>query len=327
MTTVSSTFGSVLGKADSFLKNSYTNGTAGKDKKALAYKAYVVCQEQNIIVDAWLPETLMMDVNATYEAPYAQGLGGSGGGMANMGEMARFLGMSMTTQAMTAQVWQGGAFIEFSLPLVFQAETSPSSDVMLPIKNLLRLTMPKDSGGGGFLTAPGPRFDIKKLGTNGLEAVTQGLGGLKDFAVKQGSEALFGAGKSLVAGKAMDTGSAVAGATSFLSAGADAANGLARTLSSALVNSVTNNISLHVGQFLYFPSVVVTDVSPTYDVLLGQDNNPLRASVNVNFRTFYIPTQNDIDIMFPSTAKSEVSTSGLGSLGNSAMNMANRIGM
>lgn len=260
-----------------------------KSVKELAYKTYIVAAEQSIIIEAWLPETFMLDVNATYEAPFEQGLGSA---MPSIGAIARFLGLSLTTQAMTAQVWQGGSAINLSIPLIFQAETDAGTDVMLPIKQLLSLTMPKDPSGGGFLTSPGPRIDINKA-KDGLTAAWS--------KVKDSGAAIAEAWTK--SNGAFDTSVATA---------ATAGNAVAKTLSASIVNSVVNNISLYVGQFLYFPSVVITDVSPTYDVILGPDKNPLRASVNVGIRTFYIPTSQDLDLMFPATQTAETLGYGYG---------------
>ena len=68
----------------------YTARTA----KERAYKALVICSDQNIVVDAWLPETVGVDVNATYDPPYAQGLGGVN---ERLGAFAQFIGMNLTT--------------------------------------------------------------------------------------------------------------------------------------------------------------------------------------------------------------------------------------
>lgn len=278
-----STFGQALGRSQSQALQDFN---VGQSVRELAYKAFVVAQEQGILVEAWLPETVGIDVNASYDPPYAQGLGALSGAQ-GLSEFARFLGVSLTTQALTAQIWQGGAFIDFTLPMVFQAEASAAADVMLPIQRLLSLTMPKDPSGGGLLEAPGPRIDLKKLTTNGREALSEGFSQVKN-ALPKVSDML-------------DTNKlAISKISDYVSKAKDTVNKPAQTLSSALVNSVTNNISLYVGQFLYFPSVVITDVSPTYDVLLSKDKNPMRATVNVVFKTFYMPTDRDIKVMFPS---------------------------
>lgn len=279
------TFGKALQVSQS---DALANFNVAKSQKDLAYKGFVVAQEQGIIVEAWLPETLGMDVTATYDPPFIQGLGALNG-MEGLSSMARFLGMSLTTQSLTAQIWQGGAFIEFTIPFIFQAESSAAEDVMLPIQRLLSLMMPKDPTGGGLLEAPGPRIDLKKLAANAREE-------LKDAGSSITREI-----KDLVVG--IDTSNGIVStAINAASAGQAGLNKAAKTVSTALVNSVVNNISLFLGQFLYFPSVVITDVSPTYDVVIGNDKNPMRATVNVGFRTFYLPTSRDIEIMFPGTA-------------------------
>jgi hypothetical protein len=257
--------------------------------KENAYKAFVICSDQNIVVDAWLPETVGVDVNATYDAPYAQGLGEAS---QKLGAFAQFIGMNLTTQALTAQIWQGGAFINFQIPFIFQAETSAEKDVMDPIKKLLRLTMPKDptNGGGGILEAPGPHVDIKKL------AAASGKG-IEEFVSKDLPQMWDSAKKVYHEKGLVSAGAAVK----------DAANNTAQRMSQALVNSVVNNISLYIGQFLYFPSVVITDVSPTFDMTLDGTGKPTRATVDVSFRTFYVPTQNDIESMFINMASTNTS--------------------
>ena len=264
-------------------KNPYAeNGQ--RTPKELAYKAYVVAQEQGLIVEAWLPESIGLDVNAEYQAPYAQGLGQAN---AKVGELARFLGVSLTTQALTAQIWQGSGEFVFTLPFVFQAESS-GADVMLNIKRLLSLTMP-DGGSGGLLEAPGPRLDLRKMSIGGVRPTSVGtmIDGL--------SNALTSIG---------DSNSIPQGV-----------NNVARELNSALINSVTNNISLYIGQFFYLPSVVITDVSPTFDVVLAQDKNPIRATVNVNFKSFFVPTKQDMEDMFPGVAG--ISLQNAGGIGGS----------
>ena len=265
--------------------------------KELAYKAFIVAQEHvyegetGVIVEAWMPETLAMDVNATYEAPFAQGLNQVN---ESLGAIARFLGVNLTTQALTAQIWQGGAFIEFSLPLIFQADSSAAYDVMEPIKKLFSLTMPKDPEGGGLLEAPGPRIDFNKLASNARENGGQVLNQLLSTT----TSSISNPGQMLDSAK-----EAVSNPTGFTQKTLNTANEGAKAVSKSIVASVKNNISLYLGQFLYFPSVVITDVNPTYDVVLSRDKNPMRATVNINFRTFYMPTDRDISIMFPASSK------------------------
>lgn len=301
------TFGEVLSKPMSQAlaeSGRQMSGNRESNIRDLAYKAFIVCQEQGILVEAWLPEQVNVDISANYDAPYAQGMGAAVGD--KLGAMARFAGLSLTTQALTIQVWQGGSNIQFSLPLIFQAETSGVSDVMKPIKDLMKLMMPKDPQGGGLLEAPGPRLDPDKL-----------ISQAGPTLAKIGGD--IGGGLLNAAGSMVDTARQVM--NDPVGTVRNIANTVAQPISNAIVNSVKNNISLYVGQFQYFPSVVVTDVSPTFDVVLGPDKNPQRATVVVQFRTFYTPTERDIEGMFPS-AQDGASSSGQTGFGGS--NLAQR---
>ncbi len=275
----------------------YDRLSSQKAIKELAYKAYIVAGENTyqgepgVVIDAWLPETLSADINASYEAPFAQGLNQLS---PNLGAIARFMGINLTTQALTAQIWQGGGFIEFSVPFIFHVETDAAVDVMEPIKKLFSLTLPKDPDGGGLLQAPGPVIDINRLAATGGEQFKESFVKLKESLVDSAS--------SIPSSLSDMASSAVANLSKLDSKVLSTANVAAKAVSTSIVSSVKNNISLYLGEFLYFPSVVITDVNPTYDVVLSVDKNPIRATVNVNFRTFYTPTDRDIEIMFPATA-------------------------
>jgi hypothetical protein len=300
-------FNTPIGKALS--DNNYQIKAGTNAIRDLNYKAFVVCHDENIIVDAWLPETLSVDVTANYDTPFAQGIGGDG----NIAKVAKLAGVTLTTQALSIQVWQGGSYIQFSLPFIFQAENNGAADVMTPIKKLMRLMMPKETSPGGLLQAPGPRLDPKlSLTGDNIKAIGDGVG------TAVGS--LWDTAKSVIT-----SGSVSAAAGKAINGLVKSANAVATPVSNAIVNSVVNNISLYIGQFQYFPCVIITDVSPTYDVILGPDLNPVRASVTVTFKTYYIPTQNDIETMFPSATDEPAyiggnpSTSYAGpSVGNSA---------
>lgn len=286
------------------------------------YSILVQCNDKNISVRGWLPEEVMFDISTQYEAPYAQGLNGAIPG----GNLLRALGVSLTTQAMTAQVWQGSAEVNFSLPIVFQAESSGYGDVIRPIKDLLKLTMPKDSaaGGGGLFEAPGPRINVDKLRerigslpslpTPGPQQPNQGqqtqaaddngsgaLGQLWD-TLKGGVNSAVDGARSVKDNLGSLTNAPIQtilkGATTLGAGARDVVNKSSVSVSQALINSIEGNISLYIGSFLYFPSVVITDVSQTYNVQITPDGNPARAQVNVSFKTFVIPTQDDLDMMF-----------------------------
>lgn len=59
-----------------------------------------------------------------------------------------------------------------------------------------------------------------------------------------------------------------------------------------------DNISLHIGRFIYYKSVVITDVDSTYDTKMDVEGIPIRAVVNVSFKTFFTPVKEDLDEIF-----------------------------
>jgi len=59
-----------------------------------------------------------------------------------------------------------------------------------------------------------------------------------------------------------------------------------------------DNISLHIGRFIYYKSVVITDVDSTYDTKMDAEGLPIRAVVNISFKTFFTPVKEDLDEIF-----------------------------
>lgn len=273
-------------------------------------------QEGAVIVRAYLPEEVNLDIQAEYEAPFAQGLNQM---MPGLGSLARAFGVNMVTQAMTAQVWQGGTEVQFQMPLIFQATHSSYLEVMKPIKDLLRLTMPKDPTGGGLLESPGPHINIEKLKTPvGGKKTTSTPTPQKPTTESKEGGGIVGMGKSVWEGGSGLLSSISKNVTSvsesiskdglmsaFVNVPINTIKDLKATtndtlvnLSSQMVNAIEGNISLYIGNYLYIPSIVITDVSPTFNTIIGPDGNPTRAQVQVSFKMFYIPTQADLDVMF-----------------------------
>lgn len=295
--------------------------TSGKTPDS-AYQVHIHSDTEDGPIDVvgYLPEEFQFDANSQYEATFAQGLNGLN---QSLGNIAKALGVNLTTQAMTAQVWQGSNEVTFNISIVFQAETDSYKDVIKPIKDLLKLTMPKDKARGGLLEAPGPHVDIEKLRTaiNGVmpaptptpQAATGdtsassqvGVTGVTGGLIDTVTGALRGLGnvpgtinRALDGLKTDPVGFAANAALSGTLAVKNTANAGLVSLSRLLVNSIVNNISLSIGNFFYFPSIVITEVNQSYKSLFGPDYNPQQATVQVTFKTFYVPTQNDLEVMF-----------------------------
>lgn len=275
-------------------------------------------KEGAIFVKAFLPEEVNLDIQAEYDAPFAQGLNQM---MPGLGSLARAFGVNMVTQAMTAQVWQGGTEVQFQMPLIFQATHNSYLEVMKPIKDLMRLTMPKDTPGGGLMESPGPHINIEKLKAPvGGKKITSTPTPQNPTTESKEGGGIIGMGKALWSGWGGDSGLLNAAAKNVTSIGESiskegwlaainvpinvikdlkaSTNDTLTNLSTQLVNAIEGNISLYIGNYLYIPSIVITDVSPTFNTIIGPDGNPTRAQVQVSFKMFYIPTQADLDVMF-----------------------------
>lgn len=241
------------------------------------YKVTIVCNDAGIEIQAALPEKFAFDTSSAYAAPFESGL--------NLFESAptlRLFGMSVVNQAMTAQVWQGTSEIQFSLPLILHAETDGYRDVVKPIKDLLRLSSPSVSRDGGMFLSPGPRLNLQKMiDSGGLDAFTQGA---KDTASAVGGALVDGA--SLNAEGFQKIANVVEGGRN---ARDEAAAGLARAINA----STTNRISLQIGEYMEFDSVVIVNVSQSASVQPLASGIFQRVEVDVTFKTFVTPTADD----------------------------------
>lgn len=258
------------------------------------YKAVIHCSDLNIMVVADLPEQFAYDVSAHYEAPFAAGFNNMVS--QNMGSALRVMGMSLTNQAMTAQIWQGSSDVEFSLPLVFQAESDPLVDVVSPISSLLKLTMPREDEEGGLLESPGPRWDPQKLAQalkdpNNKRDLDTAVGNVKKATVDAAKES-------------WDTGFDLSGQITVMGTSAERAKGTvnaaSKILSRLAVTAVKNRISLSIGKYMRFDSVVIQSIQQNTAVqpLFGSGVYQ-RTEATVQFRTFTIPTQRDLEHMYP----------------------------
>jgi len=71
-----------------------------------------------------------------------------------------------------------------------------------------------------------------------------------------------------------------------------------------------NIITLEIGRFLRFESVVVENVSMTGKSLFHKSGLPIAASVDVSFKTFVVPIKKDLNNMFPYSKPTRISNKG-----------------
>ena len=65
------------------------------------------------------------------------------------------------------------------------------------------------------------------------------------------------------------------------------------------VSSIRNQIAMSIGRYLYFPSIVITNVNCNFlhQIELGT-GFPMSVTVDLSFKPMFLPTQQDLDTMF-----------------------------
>jgi hypothetical protein len=277
----------------------------------MANTNYIILIQQadtGISVSAPMPDSFAFDVGATYETPLPQGL--TDNKAINIG--ASMLGTRLAVQAMSAQLWAGNTDTELSVEVQFHTETDPVADVRTPIVNLLKLTMPSINPTTGFLTSPGPSFNLSMLSQVAGDALGN-IGG-----------AVGGIGTSVV-NTVKNLVNPTAGGTptiaSLTNTSTQTNNGANNTVAQPTTQNpqlgtaaywntmIKNKITIMVGNYLYFDSVVVTKVAITaasnFDAQTGL---PHHARVMIQFKPLFMLTQSDLDTLFVNPSSSSGTT-------------------
>ncbi|WP_289901021.1 hypothetical protein [Enterococcus faecium] len=246
-----------------------------------------------------MPETFSMDSGAAYEQPLPQSLSPTKA----LDTAAAAVGVRLAVQAMSAQLWAGNTETNLSLELQFHTETDPITDVRTPIVNLLKLTMPS-TGKYGFLESPGPSIDFgdsaasiaKDAGTNigtSIGSVVNGVLGSDNV-----TNFLRAVGITPKAGSLTNTSqNSNDGANNTVPA--DATVNPSMGTAAYWNTKLKNRISIKIGNYLFFDSVVITRVSITaasnFDAQTGL---PHHCRVLVEFKPLFMLTQQDLDTLF-----------------------------
>jgi hypothetical protein len=69
------------------------------------------------------------------------------------------------------------------------------------------------------------------------------------------------------------------------------------TLAKGVPDAATRT-SVRIGQFLHFDWVVIESVTPTFHALMSSSGLPIYATVDVRFKTFFVPTKQDMDKIY-----------------------------
>lgn len=252
--------------------------------------------EPGASVYAALSETLGYDSSSEYDTPYAQGLFGGGGGSSSSSTMSKvingaskvagvasqLMGVRMTSQAQTAQIWQGSSASDIMLELEFAAESDPDLEVRQPMLTLLKMATASVDAASGMLKSPGPNLDLRDAGNIATGAYNTTRDALQGVAVRTG--VMNGENANL-------NGKSQANKPPPFVGGVGG---------SQFWKSVTRNqISIQIGRYAFFDSVVILNVQKTYqhniDALTGL---PMYARVAIRFKPFFMVTQEDLDQIF-----------------------------
>lgn len=243
---------------------------------------------QHVEVTAPMPESFMYDAAVQYDSPFTQALTGN-----VMIDTILRVGVAakLVTQAMTAQIWQGSTETELGLELEFQAEIDPATEVRDPIVSLLRLVTPSTDF-EGLITSPGPKIDSAVM--QDFVAAAGKVGSVVTDSFSTGS---IPGSKEI--GSILNTST-----TSTSGAGNGAANAQpssSQTLGTVdyYKSKVRDQISVRVGNYAFFDSVVITSVQKTYesqfDAITGL---PYYAKVAIRFKPLFMVTQADLNKIF-----------------------------
>ena len=292
---------------------------------------YIVTIQQNsnpaIVVEAPIPDSFAFDVGATYEQMLPQGFFNN----KVVNTAAALTGTRLAVQALTAQLWAGNTDSELSMELEFHTETDPVQDVRTPIVNLLKLTMPTIDTKSGFLGSPGPQIDFSKAGAVFSDAANSAVsagGGLLGGLASGISGAVSEAYNSVKSGLGFGTPPKPASLQDSNSQPSDGNNdAISKQLqqnpnlgSAKYWNTmIKNKISISIGNYLYFDSVVITRVSQTFASNFdAQTGLPHNVRVAVAFKPLFMLAQEDLDTLFVNPGAN--STSGTNSYGFSIPN-------
>lgn len=273
--------------------------TGGSTDPYLENRKYTVriYQNENVVVGA-VPETIEINQSASWNAPWAGGIGGTKGDILALG-----LGTRLVAQVLTLQVWQGGGNNDFDFSIQFElrAYADEERDVMIPLRTLLAMTMPSLSS-NGFLQAPGPQLTqkgIRDLGAGATDVLVK-TGEVVGREVKQTASDLL---SSVLGTKKERTKDGEA--TSLTDRANAAVNDISATAKQAGLSrrgieaNMENKISIEIGDWFRLSNIVVTDVRHTLKAQRpGVAEGTLQAAdVLVSFRPMFTLTREDIDLI------------------------------
>lgn len=251
----------------------------------------------------WLSESFSYNATAEYQAPFQVVMGA--GGLVNVMSL---LGAKMMAPVMTAQLWAGSETPEFSMQVELVANTDPLVEIKQPILNLLKLVTPStkkdEKSGATILESPGPSMDSTKAWEQ-LKSAFPMLGELEQFydsgeGTLSATEQKTGLTNAQAAKKNQPVAKSGSTVDTSQQEGSTPTDDSSSMFEAGywISNVLKNQISISIGTYLYFPSVVITNVECEFKNQLGPNGWPMQATVSINFKPMFLPTQDDLATMF-----------------------------
>lgn len=247
-----------------------------------AYKLTIVSQNkadgdsaQTLIIDAYLPEQVSMDLASTFNAPFdTRSLFGD-----KVKALAAFGGTPGMSKYMSMNVYEGTSHIQMNLPLQLVSYESPSDSYSCVDKlyYLSTLVLPSQGENDALLKSPGPKIKLDPDANTLFDTLgsifTEPLPALKD-----------------------ENGNPIPNGGSAVQSTAASASSAVTKVAAAIKSQFTQagQISVYLGNWLYFDSVVVESVSPTAYSMFDGNGEPIRMDINLSFKTVMIPTIQDM---------------------------------
>lgn len=249
----------------------------------------------HVLVEAPMPEQFVFDTQSNYSPMLPQGV--TEGPIATA--LAAF-GIRLAVPALTAQLWQGSSEIVLQLALEFHTETDPVADVKTPILNLNRLVMPSINSQTKLLQSPGPSLNFSQLATLSKGATQAGL---KAGATIAGNLGLTNPGAPIPQPSSTNNSSINTNSGTGIAVKKSTTQTPDLGSSQYWKTQVANQIQIRIGNYMFFDSVVITNVQQTFmsniDAITGL---PHHATVNVTFKPLFMLTVEDLESVFISNS-------------------------
>lgn len=248
-------------------------------------------KEPGPTVTAPMPEDFNFDSASSYSAPFAQGMQGNG----IISNIIKAAGGRLTHQALTAQLWDGSTTTSLSIVLEFHTETDPVKDVHDPIMTLMKMATASVDSTTGMLLSPGPRIKLSDIIPAAADVV-EGASVIGESLSKIGG-AISETFATWLPGNASKPASLQSPTSSTNGAGDPKATPSATV--QFLKRNVSNQITIQIGQYIYFDSVVINNVRQTYSNQIDSITGlPLHARVDLTFEPLFLVVQSDLDNIF-----------------------------